>query len=306
MKKLFFTLVQQSAAIFLAFAVSVQAQENNQPYIISPRLGAEIDSYERAYFHLLPRSDGFNSAQAFLQSDGQVALRVNRRLQNSTRDTIYTIYPLLAPPLVQDLQKFIEDFEVIYTPDNFTARSVVNFGLASYPAEKARRWKNTKVIVTMRDGQKQTGSLLFATDSSLAIWIAKQAYNWRQPPDSLRIFHASEIDRIFMPKKGSFFSGAGYGLLIGSGVGTLWNAAFPEDDAYLSFNNSVLNGVVFSGVPLALTGGIYGAVAGADVNIIVEGNASRYKVFASKLRLHATFPVLLPPELHALMKSAAE
>jgi len=298
-----FKLIQKLSVFSFMLTFAAVAQENEQPHILSPRVGHEIDRSEREYFWLFPKISGFHSAQAFLRADSSIALRVSRQWPSVARDTTL----ILSPQRAEELKNFFDTFELIFNPENLQGWSLINAGLIPFPAGRKPIKEGVKIFVTRRDSNEYSGNLLFASDSLLLLDKSHAPYHWRRSRDSTFAFAPADLQRIFIPHRGNFLSGAGSGLLFGGTVGALIGLASGGDDdengffAFSAGTKALMGGIIL-GVPSALIGGVIGAGQGADDNFVISENGLNYKMFMPKLRKNASFPTLPPPELRNLDK----
>jgi len=196
---------------------------------------------------------------------------------------------------------------LIFTKDNMYIWFVLifcylNLNMLMLPAFAQENISET-IIVTCNDKQ-YIGKLLYATKSELILWQSKQPYNSDQINDYVKLFHYSEIDHIVIDKKGQFWTGAGYGFVIGGGAGAVSGMLSRNNsDDYLVWTmntgrRTLKEGLKF-GIPSAIIGGIVGAVISADKEFVVQKNNEKYHTLVPELRKRAIYSFTPPSELQA-------
>jgi hypothetical protein len=292
--------------LFLASLLSTAVAAipgNDQPYILSTRVGPEIDGRERDYFCLFPKVSGFLKAETFMHSDDHLELRISRKMNGSVTDTTFRI----DTELKAEFQSYIDDFEMIIREEkkislrlirgNFINRSCLGTKIAEQKGKKKDE-SGSKIMVITSDGQLHTGRILSATDTSLLLWQSPDSYDWRKVHIYGRVISVSGIEQITEPRKGGFGSGLKYGAIVGGGLCLLIFAA-PSDDPYAGIGKLVGAGVVLPSS--LLIGGIIGVAKGRDHTLVINGRSEYYNPFLPKLKKGAIFPTLAPPELQNLM-----
>lgn len=171
--------------------------------------------------------------------------------------------------------------------------------------EKQNKEYNTTNI-TIRGDTTYTGSILYATDSVLVIWKSSETYNIDKLNELAMQLPYYDIERIVIKKKSYFWSGLGYGFLIGGGLGAIIGlAADEEDDLFTPGSSALMSGFAL-GACGALIGVVSGALVGIDDDYLIEGNAEAYKSVVSNLKKNANFPTAPPQELQMLQSHKIE
>ncbi|MDE3059022.1 MAG: hypothetical protein KGJ59_13810 [Bacteroidota bacterium] len=304
-------IVRAWGGIFYLMLVSVAiAQENALPYVFSNRVGKIIDRNEREYFCLFPYIDNFVSAKSFALADSVVELVFTRHTDKGNQDTTFIITRKQA----ENIGYFITNFETILR-DISEKNAPLNLrdDFVNVPHVFALANLNThgaKTIVTIHGGEQDTGTLLCVTDTSLVLWQSTKPYNWRLLHRSIKAVKSSEIEEIVFVHEGHFWSGVGYGALIGGGAGALIGFASGDDppDQWFSFTAGEKAEAlgIFLGASSAIVGGIVGAIQNIDDDFTIGGNAETYKAIVPALKRRAFFPTLPPPELQAFPLQSTE
>ncbi len=166
--------------------------------------------------------------------------------------------------------------------------------------------KNSDMVIVTCNGEQHIGKLLYVTETELVLWQSKETYDPNRVNDFVKQLHCSEIDRIVINKKGKFWTGAGYGLIIGGGSGAIAGVMRPNEGGnHLVWTSNsgrrALEGGLMLGVPSALIGGIVGAVLSADEDFEVKKDNQIYQALVPELKKKAIFPFMPPSELQAFL-----
>jgi hypothetical protein len=286
--------------LFCLMFVSV-ASAQDTAYVLSNRVGNTIDQSEREYFGLFPAVKGFDSAKFFELPQGQVRLVISRRTDEGMNDSTR----ILNEDVVTELRVFIENFEeVIHGKKQIRWYLLTNLVHVSFFTSK----EGVEMAVTTRRGRQYGGILLSATDSLLVLWQSTDPYDWRAADSLVKTARLSEIGQIIVKEGGGFWSGVGYGALIGGGTGVILGLASGSDKGgwiQLSAGAKALIAGVGLGIPSAIIGGISGAIKGTEETFDVKGNADAYKKLLPALKEKAVLSSQ-PPELSTLAGRPAE
>lgn len=276
---------------YLLVSSLIYAQENTTVHILSSRLGEVIDKSERDYFGLFPLSEKFYSAKTIPDTNGRIRLTITSKTEESISDTTIIINAEKA----QELTDFIDDFEMILRKEKKVRWDLIG-DLALVP--KFTNNDNAEVTITERGGRQQIGKMLYATDSLIVLWQSADSYHWSNLNSSGKIIHFSVIEEIAIEREGHFWSGLGYGGLIG-GLVVSFLYAVNGDGGYTIGQLAVILGAGIV-LPAALLGGLIGAIGDIfDPHFIINGNFRMYKSFVPELRKVSLFPSFPPLELKA-------
>ena len=291
-----------SAIWCFAFTSCVLAQDSILPFALSPRVGEVIDRSEREYFGLFPSAPDFVSARFFRTGDGRVQLEISRQ----TSEGVSHSTMILNNEAAEELRNFVEDFERVLRKE-ITVRWDLIAGLVRVPSLESR--EGVEATVTTPAGERFKGTLLYAADSMLVLWQSADPYNWRNLESAAKGVRFSQIGHIAIKREGRFWSGAGYGALIGGGLGVILGLASGDDTEGLirlsAGAKAVLLGIVL-GVPATLVGGMAGAMQGVDTEFDVNGDAKLYKALLPGLNKEALFSPQPPPELQTFSRHMIE
>jgi hypothetical protein len=297
------TIITAWSGIFcFMFASVVLAQDNALPYVLSSRVGEDIDRSERDYFGLFPSAKDFVSARSFAHTDGRVEFMITWQTNEGISHSTFTINAENA----EVLRGFVEDFEMVLRKERQVRWDLIA-GLARVPSFAYN--DGVEMTITTRGGEQHTGTVLYATDSLLVLWQSTDPYNWRNLKSSGKTVRFSEIEHIVIKREGRFWSGLGYGALIGGGLGAVIGLASGDDTGGLFRLSAGAKALLLSiglGIPAALAGGITGAIQGTDEDFVMRGNAETYKAIVPALKEDAIFSSLPPPELQTFVKHKGE
>lgn len=89
--------------------LAASRQDCGNSFVISERVGQEIDPQEREEFHLFPHLDGFTSACAVMTRDSTMELRIARTIGEVSEDITY----VLSRRQKDELYYYIDNYEEI-------------------------------------------------------------------------------------------------------------------------------------------------------------------------------------------------
>jgi len=129
---------------------------------------------------------------------------------------------------------------------------------------RENRKHGAKLIIQKKDGQVIRGELIAVNIQQNFFLLLDSKLR-----DGVIVI-IGDVKTITIVKKSEFLKGAGWGFLIGGGIGIIL-AALEDSDETGYAGLAYIVGPIVLGVPLALIGGILGAFAGRDKTIQVEG-----------------------------------
>ena len=277
---------------------------DEDPIIVNGRVGMEIDRYERDYFYLFPYFTNFEKVRFYKQSEYSYRIVIQNSKISGKPDT--TLY--LSIPEFETLSWYLTNFEQILEKReenrlldlNPKLINLFTFRKTGYPLIK--KYKNNeyyKIIITDSENSNYYGTVLYANDSSVAIWNDTSFYDWRKTNDYMQIFQYSEIEKIIIEREGSFLSGATTGILVGSGIGVLGGiiGSASSNSNIISPGAQILIGGLFFGGTGGIIGGILGAAGGTDDEIDINAKKESFKEISSTVRQNAVFNTFAPPEI---------
>jgi hypothetical protein len=81
--------------VLLVNALFVFPQQD-EPIIVSPLIGGDLDRVERDYFHLFPQIDGFEKAVFYLNDDKSFRAKITTNINDEFKDTIIERYSSIS------------------------------------------------------------------------------------------------------------------------------------------------------------------------------------------------------------------
>ena len=124
--------------------------------------------------------------------------------------------------------------------------------------------KGADLIIQKKDGQQVSGELIVVKQNSLLLKDSESGVDVSVDIGDIRV--------ITIMKKSKILQGAGYGLLIGGGIGVIIGlAVLDQPGENFTAEGWALIGGSFGGGAGLLIGGIVGAAAGSDKIILFEG-----------------------------------
>ncbi len=262
------------------------------------------------FFFLLLLSTAVLADELYLKNG---LLYRNVRVMDTTGTTVSFVWDSIRVSISLGLIEKIEMRE--YIPKQKSTHEI--YSQSKYDEITQSQMQNAvpqkegvQLTITTRGGEQHTGTILYATDSLLVLWQSTDPYNGRNLKSSGKVVLFSEIERIVIKREGRFWSGLGYGALIGGGLGAGIGFALGDDKEeglihFTAGTKALILGIVL-GVPTTLVGGISGAIQGIDDDFLVSGNAETYKAIVPELKKDAIFSSLLPLELQTFVKQRSE
>lgn len=260
--------------------------QNEQAFELSPRVGADLDSNEIEYFNIFPELDFIRSAVYRKDNFGNIRFLLSRA---DGKDTTITISMLAG----QELVKLVNRFEDV--PDS---TKIVKWSLLpGFDPARLNYFENVGRNATVyTDKGKFSGRLLMATDSAVLIWMKKGDFQPSGCDGYIKRFPYTSISALEIKPS---ISTKLFGASIGAGLALAaiqlgFNITNKED--YLRSGNSLF---------LLGIGGLAGAIGGFFFDGIssigrykeVNFNFAQFQKVREKIRAHAMFDKVYPPEL---------
>ena len=270
------------------FYGSAAAQDNPaETFVLSSRIGLEIDSLEAEYFNLFPTLDGVKSA--VYRRDNFGNLRMLLSLSNG-KDTTFTFSKLAAV----ELSKYIDKQEILTDSSDLINWSL----LPGYGLSRLNFFENhgSMVYLRMRDKTTIAGKLLRLTDSTVVLWTSKSPFRPQLFPEYIKWIPVQDIQRIDRKQD---LSGKIFGITLGVGLGVALFAATVDIGSLETINVQQTLAVLAAG---ALVGGAVGFIY--DFSTIsrrkyrLDCQVNQYLKIKSNLDKRAMFSKIYPPELY--------
>lgn len=284
MRKKIFLMILIWLAV-LSIPKRVLAQDSNRVVVLSPRVGAVIDSSERDHFHLFQQIKNFHSAMILENPDSTYfAWIVLKEANGNATDTAVWYSKSYLLMLAERINHFEELAEGRYqmgenpaTLQGVGSEEATMVPLLAKPRAEARaqavevegvlsgsRSEGAKVVLFLSDGQEVTGELLSVMDSALVISTVEgadgeslQTQSW-----SLLVVRNQEILYVVVKGESKVLKGMGIGFLAGATLGASIGLASGDDpkNQFFSFTageKAEMGGIAFGGI-----GWLVGTIAG--------------------------------------------
>ena len=268
-------LYKARTLIFLLLVLPLVAGNAQEPFLLSERVGSEIDSLEIAYFYLFPYYRNLHSTNLTIENDSTVKLQGTRLYRGEYRDTTDYI-PLSRLQQVGVIVDRYEDYgQHDSLPDFAMVRSLIAPVLPSM--------QGTTYEVVLRDGTTYSDEIFAVNDSGFFLWNSKESFDWHQPWENVEYISSKELYRLKSPSSYRFLVGSLLGGGVGIGLGVL---VYNETESIVS-SLSTVAGLASLGLSLA-----------SDSKFaIVDGSSSKYRDEIKNLYGSAATDKRVPLEL---------
>jgi hypothetical protein len=315
------TLSSGFVIVMLSLLFVTSSIPANESYVLSERIGSDIDSSERRYFDLFPNVRGFLSAEVSRIQDDSVEILIRRQSPSRVQDEIQTSIPLED---VQKLRHYLDTYE-----SNVLLNDIRPIGQSISGLTQPREsWiqprssqMNTQVRISqdeisrlsvkLKNGETVKGWLISAGDeafvlSNAASGYQSDLYDWRTSPDEYRVIHHRDIDDLVVHNKEKhlqgFLLGGFIGAITGAAIGFSDGDDYPEGGFSLTAEEKAQAGATFLGGGGAVLGFLIGAYQGLDTRIDINGDLALYQRAVNANRIgQALFPSTPPPEVQRLL-----
>jgi len=280
-----FKSIPFSFFIFLVlFKSQAQNQEKDQ-FILSNRVGLELDSVEIEYFNIFPGLDAVKSV--VYRKDMYENLKMLVSLANG-KDTTITFSKLQT----EQLQILIDRFE--HLPDS---SNLINWKLLpGYSLSKFNYFESTGRNIKLKTTQGSFyGRLLLMTDSVIYLWMKKGDYDPAVHAQYVKKIYPKDV--ITLEVKPSFSSkvfGASMGAGLAIGALQLGFNVTGESDFLLSANSVVILGI--GGLVGSIGGFFFDGITSRGRKKSIQNNVLFYAMYKDKIKPKAMFYTIFPPE----------
>jgi hypothetical protein len=276
--------------VFVGMPVLAQEQPKEQPYVLSTRVGAELDSVEVEYFNVFPELDHVRSV--VYRKDNLDNVRMLISLANGG-DTTITFSSLAAA----ELGKMIDHFEQLSSKPE-----LVNWKLLpGYNQNRFNYFENSgrNLRVRFLNGSQVTGRILMVSDSAIFLWTKSGDFD---PVDFMRhvmIIRPSEVKEVLIrPNISSKLFGASIGAGIAIGALQIGYNLTGESDFLLSTNSIVLLGI---GAAAGSIGGyLFDSFSVVGRKKKFQGSYDQFVLAKKRIATNGMFRAIFPPELKTL------
>lgn len=275
------------------FALPSFGQTNEgQPFVLSDRVGLEIDSNEVEYFNLFPDLDGVKSV--VYRRDNLENMQMLVSLANGQDTTL--IFSKLA---TIELSKYIDKHEILRDSATLIKWDL----LPDYGLSKMNYFEDygSLLIVQLKDSTVQAGKLMKMTANGILLWQGKQPTRPNLFPNLIKSVRWDEIKKIQVKQD---LSGKIFGISMGVGLGiAISNILFLgslQPDAQDLTNTLVaigVGGLIGTSIGLLYD---YSTVSRRKFNF--ESHKFDLQKVKRKLSKRAIFDKVYPPELKVILE----
>jgi len=283
--------------VLLLVALPVPAQEKDKVVILSPRVGAVIDSTERSRFQVLPAVRDFVKAVIFQTPSGIYYVQITVLDSGGKERVIRLYYP---EEYLQRTAEQIEHFEELNAGTYQMGQQPATLRVVEADRVFAGpRSEGARVILLLNSGQQIHGELLSVRDSALVISTIEDIHEKELASQtaSIHVIKNQEILHVTIKGKSKVLKGMVQGFLIGAGAGALLGLATyqpcpPKSFICLDFGPGVAaaGGAILLGGAGFLIGTIAG-IASSRGDKVIEPLPGRD---LSLLKPYARFPLEEP------------
>jgi hypothetical protein len=172
------------------------SQDLNKEYIISPRIGSEIDKNEKAYFNLFPEINNFIDAKSYIDSNDSIFFDIKYDSLGIEKTQILYI----SKENSNNLKTAIENYEYFYSEDFINSPILKGYKAIPYRylsiLQRYDFMKNKIINILTFDGKMEKGKLIYSDSFFIVIANPDYIYNWKTVESSIKIFHYSELKKI--------------------------------------------------------------------------------------------------------------
>lgn len=269
---------------------SAQEQAKEVPYVLSTRVGTELDSIEVEYFNVFPELDHVRSV--VYRKDNLDNVRMLVSLANGG-DTTITFSSLAAV----ELGKMIDHFEQLSRkPDlvNWKLLPGYNQNRFNYFESSGRNLR-----VRFLNGSQVTGRILMVSDSAIFLWTKSGDFDPVEFMRHVMVIRPSEVEEVLIrPNISSKLFGASIGAGIAIGALQIGYNLTGESNFLLSTNSVVLLGI---GAAAGSIGGyLFDSFSVVGRKKKIHGSFDQFILARKRISTHGMFRSVFPPELKTL------
>lgn len=276
----------------LAILIFISALNCFSQNAISPRIGNEIDKYEREYFGLFPSLKFFISASLFATTDSTILLSIRQSKPSNYPDTVIVIPKKVADNLAQ----YIENFEYYRYPESNVNWSklgklaIISNAHLSY----AKKVKPLRIVA--KDNRFYDGIILYVNDNLLVIQDGGTEFNWEKVKTNTYILKISQINYLTIKNYPNYLLGSALGAVALSFLTALSSNSDKPDvkQEYRIGGAALLGGFI---------GLLLSSLGENDTNYYINGNPYNNLDELNTIKKHTVFEDALPPELNTLLQN---
>ena len=157
MKKIAFL----SLLLALLFNYGLLFAQQDEPIIVGPLTGEELDRVERDYFHMFPKIEGFETAVFYLNDDNSLRVEIIINSNGVIKDTVIPKYSSL-----EEIEKHIIDRVFLDLRDDSGPDFTIRTGFSRVTSQKMVTLNEQKLFTI----DKVTVDQKFKEPSLSSIW----------------------------------------------------------------------------------------------------------------------------------------
>jgi hypothetical protein len=240
--------VYLSVVLLFVFNTFTVFPQQDEPIIISPLIGEELDRVERDYFHLFPKIDGFEKAVFDLNDDNSLKVNITTFNNNITKDSIIEKYSS-----IRDMEKHITTRIYMDLRDEAGPNFTVRTGFSRLTEQKMVALNEQSLFTIDKVNIDQE----YKEPSLSSIWET----------------NLNDIHSVIRERESNVWSYAQTGALIGSGagllIGFLAGKGNKSENEFLSSEAVGILGGVLIGAGIGLVIGAIIGISSTEEEVII-------------------------------------
>jgi hypothetical protein len=235
--------------------------QQDEPIIVSPLIGEELDRVERGYFHLFPKIEGFKKATFYLNPDSTLRVKIVYEIEGWLQDTVLNNYK--SP---RKMKNYIDQFLTYVVSD----------------IEPGFRGKFGDLMLI--DSSKVSGELLAVRDSSVLVYgMSEESYESRE----IVLFNVSSLQENDI-RNISFTSKTNISMIVfgiaGMVAGSIIGYTIVKPESEDTFWEKAMDVSIDMGKIWGLLGGLLiGSTAGIILGLLIPIETESETVFETPL-----------------------
>lgn len=180
------------------------SQDTMKEFVISERIGSEIDANEKIYFHLFPYQQNFISAKVFKKTTNEYFFEIKY-------DSLYNSYTKILPineEEIQELKRAIDEYEYCISEELAPKNNGIKWNMLIrnylYPKYRYDKGIRMNIEIKTKTNEIVKGDLLYVDKEFLFIVPNNYNYDWKTIEKNCRLLHYSEIKEFIEPNHRRF------------------------------------------------------------------------------------------------------
>ena len=153
---------------------------------LSPRIGSEMDLYERNYFRVFMKVDSFQIAHFYKNTTGNYLVKITYGDSKNPKDTIIN----LLPDVFTGLKFYIENYEIKTYIES--GKVTLSDSLWNIVKPSTKYFKN-QVSWMDRDKITYRKDLLYIDSLFFVVWDGEGYYDWREIDKNIKIIFYNQV-----------------------------------------------------------------------------------------------------------------